>query len=331
MSGEVTRAMTRERIEGHLPGLLVVTGCILWLLSVSAHASSYDSFDVVSGVMQAPRFRDVPPLQRLRLAADLISSKKLKDSDMSFAILDWGDQYLREPPDPFDRLKRWLDLVNDDQLSGLKLPRDFLNRMLVSEYLVEKTKYLRSTPNEKLVLLRDLTNQKVLDWSVALAYSRIYAGVVISGSKGDSRISPAEALRTLKKLKDDGLVEWHYRVPTEAVLCSEVLAMDKQFRAAAPKEKLAKLRDLEEQGLITELTRKELEKIPVWRLLTDDEVFLRASPESRRKKIQELRSLKLVSQSTCTDLLGIFRPRGSEPAPDFVPVPLPEPFQPKSK
>ena len=73
---------------------------------------------------------------------------------------------------------------------------------------------------------------------MGLAYARIYAGVVISGSKGVSSTSPGEALRTLKKLKDDGLIEWHYRVPTEAILCSEALAIDKQFRAAAPRAKL---------------------------------------------------------------------------------------------
>ena len=150
LKGDETSAMTPERTDATLPTLMLVTGCILWLLPImSALGSSYDSFDVVSGVIQAPQFKDVPPLQKLRLTADLIRNRKLKDSDMSFAILDWGDRDLREPPDPYDRLKRWLDMVNDDQLSSLKLPRDYLNRTLVSQYLVEKTNYLRSAPGTR--------------------------------------------------------------------------------------------------------------------------------------------------------------------------------------
>ena len=69
----------------------------------------------------------------------MIREKKLKDREMVFAVLDWGDQYVREPSDPLDRLKRWAQLSSDETLSHLRIPREFLNRTLLAEYLVEKT------------------------------------------------------------------------------------------------------------------------------------------------------------------------------------------------
>ncbi|MEW6348900.1 MAG: hypothetical protein AB1646_07535 [Thermodesulfobacteriota bacterium] len=322
--------MTSDNTLGNPLAFTSIAVFVLTLLTLQAFGSSYDSFDVVSGLIESPRFKDLVAIQKLRLSADLLRARKLKDSDVSFALLDWGDQYLREPPDPYDRLKRWADLVNDDQLSNLKLPRDFLNRLLVSEYLVAKTSYLRSPPQEKLELLRDLSNRKLLDWSVALSYSRVYAGVILTGSRGNPHMGPLEALRVLKKLKDDGLVEWHYRVPTEALLVAEALALDRHFQGAQPQEKLARLRDLEHEGLITELTRKELEKLPVWRLLAHDVTFLKANQDTRRARIMELKRDKLVSSGTLSDLLGIFRPMVMEPS-DTAPMPFPKNFRPMPK
>ena len=287
-------------------------------------AEGFDVFDLVSGVIESPQFKGKQPIDKLRLAADLLRTKKLKQSDMSFLVLDWGDQYLREPSDPIERLRRWNELNNDDQLSHIRIPRDFLNRILLTEYLVDQPGYVQAPPLKRLELLGKLSERNLVDWSVALSYSRLYAGGVISGAKTYDNIVPLEALNTLKKMKDDGLVGWHYKVPTEAILVAEALAMDKQYRKASPYDQLATLRDLERKGLITMLTRKELEKLPAWRLLLSEAQFIKAEPSAKKERLSQLKSDGLISASTWSDLNAIFRPIPLTAPTENRPAPLPE-------
>ncbi|MEJ2716932.1 MAG: hypothetical protein P8182_07300, partial [Deltaproteobacteria bacterium] len=262
-----------------------------------------DQFDIVSGVMESPRFKGKSPREKLDLAARLIRSNELKQSDLSFLLLDWADRYMREPSDPVERLRRWAELTNDVQLGHLRIPRDFLNRMLIAEYLVGQTPYLEVSPFEKMELLGNLDRKKLVDWSVFLAYARIYAGGIVVGANKYRRTTPLESLRILKTLKDKGLIGWHYRVPTEAILVAEDLAMDKDYQQGSWADRLAKLNELETKGLISRLTRKELEKLPAWRLLEGDPSFLKAGPAGKRKRLSQLKDRGLISSSTYTDLM----------------------------
>lgn len=238
-------------------------------------------------------------------------------------LLDWGDRYLREPSGPLERLHRWAKLNSDETLSRLKIPRDYLNRILLAEYLVGNNAYLKATPEKKLEIVSTLEQENLVDWSVALAYARLYAGAVISGATDYSMPQPLESLAALKKLKDRGLVGWHYRVPTEAILVAEALALDSKFQKTGPYERLVALRGLERQGLITSVTRKELEKLPVWRVLVSDQTFLKADPQAKRTFLNKLKSDGLISASTASDLEGIFRPLPSAAA-EAAPTPVPE-------
>jgi hypothetical protein len=281
-------------------------------------------FDAVAGFIESPQFKGKDPLEKLHVAADLVRSKKVKYKDMAFILLDWSDRYLREPSDPLERLKRWAHLTNDEKLNNLTLPRDFLNRVLLAEYLVDKTPYLKSTPHKKLELLETLAKKNLVDWSVALTYARIYAGSLITGAKAYQTVSPMEALHLLKKLKDEELVGWHYRVPSEGVLIAEALAMDKEYQQAGPMERLVKLRDLERKGMISSVTRKELEKLPAWRLLVDDPAFIKGDPNMKREKLAQLKSEGLISASTWSDLKGIFRPMPLASPEEARPAPPPQ-------
>jgi hypothetical protein len=302
-----------------------IAGAIaIGILLFSGQAISFEGFDLVSGVIESSQFKGKDPLQKLQLASELLRSKKLKHSDMFFVLLDWADRYVREPSDPLERLKRWAELTNDEKLSNLRIPRDFLNRILLAEYLVEKTSYLKTLPQKRMELLASLSKKNLVDWSVALTYARIYAGGVITGANSYQNTPPLEALNLLKKLKDDDLVGWHYRIPTEGVLIAEALAMDKEFQEASQYDRLVKLRDLERKGLISSLTKKELEKLPVWRLLVDDPSFLKADPSMKKDKISKLKAEGLISASTSSDLRGIFRPMPLASPREARPTPLPQ-------
>jgi hypothetical protein len=299
--------------------------CVLALAAFGlSTGQASDQFDVVSGVIESPRFKGKSPGEKLDLAAKLIRSNKLKQSDVAFLLLDWADRYVREPSDPLERLRRWAKLTNDEQLGHLRIPRDFLNRMLITEYLVNETPYLEANPYEKMELLGKLEQKKLVDWSVFLAYARIYAGGIVIGANGYRHTTPLEALRTLKSLKDKGLIGWHYRVPTEAILSAEELASDKDYQKGSLADRLAKLNELEKEGLISRLTRKELERLPAWRLLVGDPSFLKAGPSVKRKRLSQLKDQGLISSSTYTDLMAIF---GALPAASSIeskPSPLPQ-------
>lgn len=311
-------------------GMAVAIVVALGLLAPYTTEGS-DRFDVVSGVIEAPMFKGKTPLERLTLAADLLRANKLKHSDMSFPLLDWADQYLREPTEPLERLQRWATLTNEDKFSNLRIPRDFLNRMLLAEYLVNQTEYLKFSPYEKLALLGKLEQEKLVDWSVALAYARIYAGGVIVGSKDFKNTSPSEALRRLKELQDAGLVGWHYRVPSEGVLAAEALALDGEYQRTDYSGRLRKLEALEKEGLISSLTRKELEKLPAWRLLVDDPSFLRAAPAERKDRILRLKNQDLISGSTYSDLMAVFGPLALASPSGSKPTPVPRKATPQAK
>lgn len=308
---------------------IAVTVLLASLVLLAGRLWSSDQFDLVSGILESPLFKDKSPLEKLTVAAELLRTNKLKHSDMSFLLLDWADQYLREPSDPLERLQRWAALTGDDKFGHLRMPRDFLNRSLLAEYLVEQTQYLKMKPYEKLQLLGKLENDKLVDWSVALAYARIYAGGIMMGAKEYKNTSPLEALRILKDLKDQGLIGWHYVVPTEGILISEALALDPEYQKASPTARLAKLADLEKKGLISTLTRKELEKLPVWRLLVSDPSFLKAGPKAKKQKIAKLAADGLISSSTATDLAAIFGPTPLVSPMESSPTRLPKKSSPK--
>ena len=143
------------------------------------------------------------------------------------------------------------------------------------------------TPRKRLELIRRLEQENLVDWSVALAYSRLYAGAVVSGAKEYDKRTPLEAVASLKKLEDEDLVSWHYGVPTEAILIAEALAMDEGFKQANPLDRLIKLRDLERKNLITTLNKKEMEKLPAWRFLVGDPTFLKANANMKQQAALE--------------------------------------------
>jgi hypothetical protein len=309
----------------------IVCGVIAGVLMFGGWVEAFEGFDLVSGVIESSQFKGKDPLQKLQLASELLGSKKLSYSDMAFILLDWGDSYVREPSDPLERLKRWAELTNDKKLSNLRIPRDFLNRILLAEYLLEKTSYLKAPPHKKLELLGSLTKKNLVDWSVSLTYARIYAGGIITGAKSYQNTTPLEALNMLKKLKDDDLVGWHYRIPTEGVLIAEALAMDKDYQQASQFDRLLKLRDLERKGIISSLTKKEWEKLPAWRLLVNDPTFLKGDPSVKEDKILKLKRDGLISASTSSELRGIFRPISLGPPHEARPAPLPQKILPSTK
>ncbi len=311
-----------------LPSSLCTVALIAGFLVCACDAWSSDVFDLVRNVIDAPRFKGKDAITSLGLAAELLRTGKVKQADMAFMLLDWGDRYLREPREPLERLRRWAKLNSDETLSRLKMPRDYLNRMILAEYLVRHKSYMKGTPEKKLEIVGTLERENLVDWSVALAYARLYAGAIISGATAYRIPQPSESLIALKKLKERGLVGWHYRVPTEAVLVAETLALDSKFQKAGPYERLVILKGLKSQGLITSVTKKELEKLPVWRVLVADRAFLKADPEAKRTLLARLKSDGLISPSTCSDLEGIFRPPPSTTAKS-APSPLPDKIVPK--
>jgi hypothetical protein len=301
----------------------VIALCMTALPFYVMQAFGAGSLDEVSGILDSPRFRGKTPLQKLMAAAELTRANRIDQTDISYALLDWADQYLREPSNPAQRLKRWADLTNDDKLSHLKLPRDFLNRVLLAEYLAQHESYCRAQPDKKLEILAKLEQDKLVDWSVGLAYARIYAGGLVMRAREYDKTPPLVGLEILKKLKNDGLVSWHYRAPTEGVLAAEALAQDAQYQNAAPAGKLAKLAEWEKSGLISILTRRELEKLPAWRLLTFDPGFLKADPAAKLARINELRDAGLISPHTGTELSAIFSPTPLASTNEAKPAPLP--------
>jgi hypothetical protein len=328
---KMTRKMELKDSRGDIAKIAFFPLVVLSLALLCFQAEAFDVFDVVPGVIESPEFKGKDPIDKLRLVADLLRSNRIKQSDVAYLVLDWGDQYLREPSDPLERLKRWAELANDRQLSHIKIPRDFLNRILLAEYLVSQTSYVEGSPRKKLEILGKLAEKNLVDWSVALAYAGLYAGSIVTGAKDHDTVSPMEELDILKRLRDAGLVGRHYWVPTEAILVSEVLAMDRDFRKASPFDQLVKLREFERKGLITVQTRKELEKLPVWRLLASDSSFLKADPVAKRERLLKLKTEGLVSASTSSDLNGMFHPMPLTSPMEGRPIPMPQKISPSTK
>lgn len=318
------------RYDRHQFSRMARIASALFLLHVLSplHSQAVDAFDSISGIIDSPQFKGRDPITRLRTAADLLRSNQIKQSDMLFVVLDWTDQYLREPSDPMERLRRWSMLGQDEKLSHLKIPRDFFNRVLVAEYLVNNTQYLKISPEKRLEILKQLGS--LVDWTVALSYARLYAGAIISGANSFQSRTPMEALALLKKLADEGLVGWHYRVPAEATIVAEVLALDKDYQQATPLNHLIKLRELEHMGLITSVNKKELEKLSAWRLLANDPSFLKANAETKRARLLKLKEDGLITAFTYSDLHGIFRPMPLSQHIKSAPVPMPQKLPPPS-
>jgi hypothetical protein len=310
---------------------MVAAIAVSMVIFPSAAGAGFDVFDLISGVIESPQFKDKAPIDKLRLAATLIRNKRIKQSGLSFILLDWTDQYLREPADPLDRLKRWAALASDDQLNYLRIPRDYLNRTLLAEYLVTKPDYMRASPRKRLEIIRKLAKKKLVDWSVALSYARLYAGGLVTGAKPYQVADPFDSLVMLKNLKDQGLVSWHCGVPMEEILASEALAMDAKYAKASPYGQLVILSDWARRGLITAMTRKELEKLPAWRLLMADPSFLKADPAVKRERLVKLKSEGIISSPICSDLNGIFRAVPLVSPLESRPAPLPEKVSPPGK
>ncbi len=301
------------------------------IVAVGGVCRGSESFDVISGILESPQFKRLPYLEKLNLAAELLKSNKLKQSDLSFVLLDWADRYLREPSDPLERLHRWARLTSDEKLKNIRLPRDFLNRMLVAEYLVSRTPYAEAGPRKKLEILSGLEKRQLLDWAVFLAYARVYAGGIVMGAEKYADMSPLQALKNLKRLKHDGLIGWHYKVPTESVLAAEALAADAAYREASPQKRLEILRNLERNELISPLTRKELEKLPAWRMLLRDPSFRKADPAAKKKRLVDLGGKGLISESTVADLIEVFTPPAPTSPIEPKPAPLPREIRPEAR
>ena len=62
------------------------------LLAWSIPGQCLESFDVVSGILEAPQFKGKDPLTKLRMVAELVRTNKLRPPDVAFSVLDWGDQ-----------------------------------------------------------------------------------------------------------------------------------------------------------------------------------------------------------------------------------------------
>jgi hypothetical protein len=306
--------------------IILLSGVLLNSTSVA-----FEAPDAISALVDSPVFKRKEPIQKLLQAAELVREKKLQDREMAFAVLDWGDRYVREPSDPLDRLKRWAQLSHDEKLSQLRIPREFLNRVLLAEYLVKKTAYITSPPQKKLEILHKLAQQKLVDWAVSLAYARLYAGAILTGAKSYRTISPIAALDVLKDLEEQGLVGLHYKTPTEALLAAEALAMDSNYMNGLPYDRLVKLRDLERKKLISNLTRKELERLPAWRLLVSDPTFMQSDAASKKERLSELRDQGLISSSSFSDLTAIFRPVTVASPAQTRPIPVPQKIQPPAQ
>ncbi len=304
---------------------------VVFTMALTSQSFAFEVFDLVSGVIESPLYKGKDPIDKLRLAAEMLRNRNVKQSDMAFLLLDWGDQYIREPKEPIERLKRWPDLTNDEQLSNLKIPRDYLNRMLVAEYLVDQPAYLIAAPRRRLEIISKLAAQSLVDWSVSLDYARLYAGGIILGAGEYRYPGPLEALMALKRLKDEGLVSWQYRVPTEAILLAEALADNSTYRNGSPHDQLSILKDFLAQGLITSLTKKEMEKLPIWRMLGSDPSFIKADAATKRERLAELKDQGLISASTYNDLFNIFRPLSMVSPVETTPTPLPQQLTPSGK
>lgn len=317
---------TRYSAKLRFFAVLNLSACLVLL--AGGHLYAVDSFDVVSLIIESPQFKGKDPLQKLQTAAELIKTKQVTPADMNFVLLDWGDQYLREPSDPLERLRRWAELINDKQLSNIRIPRDFLNRVLLAEYLMALPDYVHAVPHKRLEILSKLAEKNLVDWSVSLAYAKLYAGGIIMGAKNFQVAAPLEALTALKKLKDEGLIGWYYRIPAESVLAAEVLAGDKEYRKGSPYLQLGKLRDLERKELISLVTKKELEKLPAWRMLIGDPSFVKADLAVKKERIAKMQSDGLISAPTCSDLNGLFRPVPIASPAKARPTPLPQKISP---
>ena len=304
---------------------------LLSVVLLNSTSAAFEVRDVISALVDSSDFKGKDPIQKLLEAAELVREKKLQEREMAFAILDWGDQYVREPSDPLDKLKRWAQLSHDEKLSHLRIPREFLNRTLLAEYLVEKTPYVTSPPQKRLEILHSLAQQNLVDWSVSLAYARLYAGAILTGARDYKTVSPVEALDALKNLEDQGLVGLHYRTPTEALLAAEALAMDSKYMNGAPYDRLIILRELERKKLISNLTRKELERLPAWRFLVADPSFMQSDAASKKERLSELRDQELISPSSFSDLRAVFRPISVASPAQARPAPAPQKIQPPAQ
>ncbi len=316
----------KDVVRARLPLLILLSAMLL-----ISPALAFDVRDQISAVFESPSFKGKEPIQKLYQAAEMIRERKLKDREMAFAVLDWGDQYLREPSDPLDRLKRWAQLNSDEKLSHLRIPREFLNRTLLAEYLAEKTSYFASSPHKKLEIIGELARQNLVDWSVSLAYARLYAGAILAGANDYSKTTPAGTLEVLKTLEEQGLVGLHYRTPTEAILATEALATDSDYLNGLPYDRLLKLRDLERKGLISNLTKKELERLPAWRLLVADPSFMESDASVKKERLQKFREQGLISSSNFSDLSAIFRPISIASPAQIRPAPVPQKIQPPAQ
>lgn len=317
----IPRAHTffRRAVAFNLTILLLVQICFLHSESVSV-----EGFDVVSGVLESPEFKGKEIVNRLYLASEMLKDNKLSRIETSYLLIDWVDQYLREPTDPMDRLRRWAEFSKNDKFSNLKVPRDFLNRVLVAEYLEKQPGFSKASPHKKLETLRKLQKKNLVEWSVALSYENLIAGSIINGAKAVENPTPLESLAVLKKLREENLIGNHYRVMVEGLLATEVLARDIEFQKASPMVRLIKLRDLEKKGLITSQTKKELEKIPAWRLVINDPAFLRLDTSQKKDRLSSLRNEGLLTASTNSDFVVIFKGVFASSSSEQKPTPIPQ-------
>ncbi len=285
-----------------LYGLLLLFG-----LYAPREIRAADSFDLVNGFIESPRFMGKDPLTKLQLASDMVKHKQVRQSEIALLLLDWADQYLHRPADPLERLKLWPEFSTDERLSLLRIPRDYLNRTVLTEYLVSRPDYLHADPAKRLEIIGALAEQNLVDWSVALAYARLYAGAIIMGAKDYEIPTPFEALTALKRFTTEAFLGSHYRAPTEGLLAAEALAADSTYRSGDPRAQLEKLRDLEADGLITSITRKKFAKLPAWRLIASNTDFLKADLSAKRDILTAFEHGGLLSPGTAMELLAVFK------------------------
>lgn len=295
--------------------------CSLWLLP---NALCFEGVDIFSGVLESPVFKGKEPMTRLSIASEKLKENKFSRTDTSYLLLDWVDEYLREPSDPLERLKRWSEFSSNDKFSNLKVPRDFLNRVLLAEYLAKQAGFTAGTPLKKLEFLRKLHKKNLVEWSVALSYENLVAGSIVNGSKVTDNPTPLESLSVLKKLSEDHLIGNHYRVMAEGLLAVEVLARNLDYEKMTPIELLSKLRDLERKGLITSQTKRELEKLPAWRLLINDPAFLKLEASQKKARLAKLKSDGLLTSSTASDFSAIFKVASFSTSKEPKPAPIPQ-------
>ncbi len=284
---------------------------------------AFEGVDVISGILESPQFKGREPLAKLTLASELLKENKLSRTDSSYILLDWVDQYLREPADPLERLKRWSDFNGNDKFSVIKVPRDYLNRVLLAEYLAKQANFARAPAHKKLEILRKLRKKNLVEWSVALSYENLIAGSILYGAKISDIDGPMESLTALKKLREENLIGNHYKVMAEGLLAAEALSRDADYEKGSPLERLIKLRELERKGLIGAQTRKELEKLSAWRLVTNDPGFLKLEPSQKKLKLSRLKNDGLITASTTSDLNSIFKVASVSPSQEQKPSPIP--------